>query len=123
VVVGERGYCELVSPGTIATFLSAGFYGIGDGGNAAPALARHLEHLLSDADEREALGRFGVELVGARYDLSSAAGRLADLYRRVAAGGTDYLGVVDDTVSIGLRMGWEATKVLAGRVKSQVGSA
>jgi glycosyltransferase involved in cell wall biosynthesis len=123
VVVGERGFCELVSPGTIGTFLSAGYYGIGDGGDAAPALARHLERLLSHPDERAALGRFGVELVGDRYDLSSSATRLADVYARVAAGGANHLGVLDDTVSIGIRMGWEATKVLAGRAKSRARSA
>jgi glycosyltransferase involved in cell wall biosynthesis len=123
VVVGEQGFCELVSPGTIERFLAAGFYGLGNGGDAAPILAGHLKRLLSDPAEREALGRFGIQLVGARYDLRSAAARLERVYRRVASRGPNYMGVVNDTASIGFRIGWEAFKVLVARAKARAGLA
>jgi glycosyltransferase involved in cell wall biosynthesis len=119
VVVGERGFCELVSPGTIEKFLAAGFYGLGNGGDAAPILAGHLKRLFSEPAEREALGRFGIELVGARYNLRSAAARLEHLYRRVASRGPNYMGVVSDTASIGFRIGWEASKVLLARARAR----
>lgn len=121
VVVGERGFCELVSPATIDGFLAEGFYGVGDGGNAAPALASHLETLLSDAGRRTTLGEFGLALVRERYDLASAAKRLERFYQGVVARGPDHAGVMEDTVSIGLRIGWEATKVLMGRVTGRTG--
>ncbi len=121
IVTGERGFAELVSPDTIDRFLRDGFYGIGDGRNAAPTIALHLAGLLPDARRRSALGDFGRGLVCERFDLRVAARRLGSFYEQVASRGVKYRGIVADSIRIGSRIGWEATTVLSSRALRRVG--
>ncbi|QNN53467.1 glycosyltransferase family 4 protein [Nocardioides mesophilus] len=80
VVVGERGFALPVTPQTLHHFDFHGFYGLGDGGDAAPALAGHLRRLLGDPDLRAGLGGFGRQLILEDYGLDTAAESLESIY-------------------------------------------
>ena len=83
IVQGERGFARTFDEESAPFFLHAGFYGIGDGGSAAPAVAAALADLLPDRMRRETLGRFGRQVVVDRFSLSAATDRLLDLYEEV----------------------------------------
>jgi glycosyltransferase involved in cell wall biosynthesis len=89
VVVGERGFSLPVAPDTLPVFDRSGFYGVG-AGRPAPAddpLVEQIAGLLGDAGLRAELGRFGAELVHARFSLESVADRLDVIYADTAAHG------------------------------------
>jgi glycosyltransferase involved in cell wall biosynthesis len=81
VVLGERGFAEILTPTSLVPFLDAGFYGLGDGSPVAPRLEQYLRHLAARPEECRALGAFGEEVVRERYDLRVAARRVDELYR------------------------------------------
>jgi hypothetical protein len=66
-------------------FFHAGFYGLGDGGSAAGAVAAGLRRLLTDPAGRERLGAYGRSVVLERFSLRAAADRLLDLYGETIA--------------------------------------
>ena len=72
IVQGERGFARTFDEESSSFFLHAGFYGIGDGGSAAPAVAAALADLLPDRTLREALGRLGREVVVDRFSCGHA---------------------------------------------------
>lgn len=84
VVVGEDGFCELLTPETAPTFLRQGWYGLGPGsfGAGAPALEKILAHLLNSSEMRHELGQFGRELCESRFSLNTSAELLESLYHR-----------------------------------------
>jgi glycosyltransferase involved in cell wall biosynthesis len=73
VVQGEGGFWELLTPGSAATFLRQGWYGVGPGGDGAARLAGILRGLLADPGERARLGRYARALVVERSSLDRAA--------------------------------------------------
>lgn len=83
IVVGERGFSEIVSPESTDGFLRKGFYGIGDGDLRPERLAAQLSNLLGDSSHRDRLGRFARGVVREHASLSSAADRLEAIYRSV----------------------------------------
>lgn len=83
VVQGERGFSELFEPASLALFLHQGFYGLGDAAVGAGRLAGQLEGLLTDPARRQALGRFGREVVCERFSLARAVQLQLDIYQRV----------------------------------------
>jgi len=85
IVVGERGFSEIVEPSTVGRFLSGGFYGLGDGDISPMRLADQIRRLAADAALRADLGSFGRSLVEERFALAASAARLEDLYRRAVA--------------------------------------
>jgi glycosyltransferase involved in cell wall biosynthesis len=80
VVVGEQGFALPATPETMPHFDYHGLYGLGDGGDIAPALARHLQPLLHDAARRDELGEFGRRTIVESYGLDAAAERLEQIY-------------------------------------------
>ena len=85
IVLGERGYSEVLDEGTVGQFLWRGFYGEGAGGVGSERLRRQLEAMLDDPARRTELGAFGRRMVFERFGLEAAATRLEALYRVVAA--------------------------------------
>jgi glycosyltransferase involved in cell wall biosynthesis len=83
IVQGERGFFEVLGPGTAEQFLWQGFYGIGNGEGGQERLQRQLRDLLGDAVAREALGGFARELVSSRFSLERAGGAQEAIYRQV----------------------------------------
>lgn len=107
IVVGQKGFCELVEPDTIDRFLQHGFHGVGDGvqspgemaaemralaaraprlgddDNGVLRLADEIESLITDRDRREAAGAFGREVVSGRFSLTSTAARLEEMCEEV----------------------------------------
>jgi glycosyltransferase involved in cell wall biosynthesis len=80
VVVGEQGFALPATPDTMQHFDYHGLYGLGDGGDIAPALARHLQPLLHDPARRDELGEFGRRTIVESYGLDAAAERLEQIY-------------------------------------------
>jgi glycosyltransferase involved in cell wall biosynthesis len=85
VVVGERGFSLPVSPASFDHFAYHGFYGLGDGGDAAPRLATQLDPLVRGPALRRDLGAFGRRTVEQLYGLEAAASRMEDIYRQAGA--------------------------------------
>lgn len=85
IVVGERGFSELLTPKTAPTFLRQGWYGIGAGslGHGAGGLRAALLHLLESPELRQSLGNFAWQLVLDRFSLRQAA-RLQEAEYRAA---------------------------------------
>ena len=75
VVVGERGFSELLTPDSAPTFLRQGWYGLGPGslGTGALALRLALERLVDSVELRHKLGFFARQLVVERFSLNRAA--------------------------------------------------
>ncbi len=75
IVVGERGFSELLTPETAPTFLKQGWYGLGAGslGHGADGLRAALLHLVESPELRQTLGSFARQLVLGRFSLRQAA--------------------------------------------------
>lgn len=80
IVQGELGYWKLLDPETLPEFERQGFYG--SGGAGSQSLVDALDTLCAHAELRDALGRWGRELVEERYSLSAAAEQLEQIYRQ-----------------------------------------
>jgi glycosyltransferase involved in cell wall biosynthesis len=87
VVVGERGFSELLTQRTAPMFLRDGWYGLGPGslGSGATGLARSLVPLLERPALRAELGVFGRDLVLTRFSLRGAAETQEEEYRLAIA--------------------------------------
>ena len=86
VVQGEDAFSEVFEPATFDLFLRQGFYGLADGAPGVDRLAGQIEGLLVDPDRREALSRFGREVVMERFSLERAVRLLLGIYRQVLDG-------------------------------------
>jgi glycosyltransferase involved in cell wall biosynthesis len=75
VIQGERGFWEIITPQNLDTFLHRGFYGLGDGSDGAPIVARILTSLALDRAQWTELGKWGRETAVARFS-NEAAGKL-----------------------------------------------
>ena len=75
IVVGERGFSELLTPKTAPTFLRQGWYGLGAGslGHGADGLRAALLRLIEAPELRQILGSFARQLVLDRFSLRQAA--------------------------------------------------
>ena len=82
VVLGERGFAELLTPDSADLFLWQGFYGLGDGDKRPEPLAELLRTLLTDPARRRELGTFARRLVASRFGLVAAAERQEDFYHK-----------------------------------------
>lgn len=86
VVQGESGFWKLLSPDSVDQFLWTGWYGAGqDVDSGVDALCRELRPLLDYGTLRDELGRFGRQLVEARFSLDVAADRQVRVYRATLA--------------------------------------
>jgi len=83
VVVGERGFSELLTPESAPTFLRDGWYGLG--GTGAAGLRQAIGHLTDDPALRAKLGDYGRELVLTRFSLRAAAETQEEEYRQAIA--------------------------------------
>ena len=95
IVVGERGFSEVLTPKSAPTFLKQGWYGLGAGslGNGAGGLRAALLRLLESPELRQTLGSFARQLVLDRFSLRQAARLqeaeyLAAIEQRVAPAAT-----------------------------------
>jgi glycosyltransferase involved in cell wall biosynthesis len=105
IVQGERGFFEVLGPGTAEQFLWQGFYGIGNGEGGQERLQRQLADLLGDAVARESLGGFARELVCSRFSLERAGGAQEAIYRQVLGlGGTSLSRATIEGVVSGLQV-------------------
>jgi glycosyltransferase involved in cell wall biosynthesis len=88
VVVGERGFSELLTERTAPTFLADGWYGLGPGsrGEGTTGMRRSLAAVLDEPGLAAELGTFGRSLVLTRFSLRAAAETQEEEYRQVAAG-------------------------------------
>jgi glycosyltransferase involved in cell wall biosynthesis len=111
IVVGERGFSELLTERTAPMFLSDGWYGLGPGslGEGADGMARALAMVCRDPGLRAQLGAYGRELVVTRFSLRTAAETQEDEYRQV----------VDGMVGRRTLLG-DATRSAAGLVRYKV---
>ncbi|WP_298459575.1 glycosyltransferase family 4 protein [uncultured Cellulomonas sp.] len=88
VVQGEGGFFDVLTEGTVGTFLRDGWYGVGSDTEPAAAEAqfvRALEPLLDDVALRRRLGAYGRALVESRFSLAAAAEQLEGVYREAWA--------------------------------------
>jgi glycosyltransferase involved in cell wall biosynthesis len=84
VVVGERGFSELLTERTAPLFLGEGWYGLGPGslGEGATGMRRSLAAVLGDPALRAELGGYGRHLVQTRFSLRAAAETQEEEYRQ-----------------------------------------
>jgi glycosyltransferase involved in cell wall biosynthesis len=77
IVVGERGFSELLTPKTAPTFLRQGWYGLGPGslGYGSDGLRAALQRLVEAPELRQTLGSFARQLVLDRFSLRQAGQR------------------------------------------------
>lgn len=87
VVVGERGFSELLTQQTAPMFLANGWYGLGPGslGEGVTGMRRSLSTVLGNATLRAELGKFGRDLVLDRFSLIAAAKRQEEEYEHAIA--------------------------------------
>jgi glycosyltransferase involved in cell wall biosynthesis len=111
IVVGERGYSELLTVETAPTFLRDGWYGLGPGslGAGATGLRAALELLRDKPAWCADLGEFGRELVLSRFSLRAAAETQEEEYRLAIAAGR-----------AGAPLAADAARCAAGVVRYQV---
>ncbi|MBO2454969.1 glycosyltransferase [Actinomadura barringtoniae] len=83
IVQGERGFFELLTPETSATFLEQGWYGVG--GEGAATLELLLRELAADEGRRKELGDYGREVVTGRFSLERAARVQETIYEEALA--------------------------------------
>lgn len=104
IVVGERGFSELLTERTAGMFLSDGWYGLGPGsfGSGASGIAGALSMVCRDPALRDQLGMYGRELVVSRFSLRTAAETQEDEYRQVIDGVVGRRALLGDAVSAGL---------------------
>ncbi len=99
IVVGERGFSELLTPETGPMFLRDGWYGLG--GTGATGMRRAMARLLDDPAQRATLGDYGRELVLTRFSLRAAAETQEDEYRQAIVDNVARRHLVGDAVSSG----------------------
>lgn len=111
IVVGERGFSELLTPDSAPLFLRQGWYGLGAGslGLGVPALRAALEKVIQSPQLRQTLGTFARTLVLDRFSLRQAA-RLQE---------REYLAAIDQGIAAGPRAA-DAARSLAGLVGSKL---
>jgi glycosyltransferase involved in cell wall biosynthesis len=99
VVVGERGYSELLTPESADAFLQAGWYGQGPGslGTGVSALREALDTLVEDPARRAELGGFARDLVVKRFSLRGAAAFLERVYAAALAQPTPHPRLAADS--------------------------
>jgi hypothetical protein len=85
VIQGEKGYWEVLTPATLPTYLRQNFYGIGDGSDGAPRLARILTDLAGDRLRWAELGAFGRSTALSVFSNDAAAERVAAICEDLVA--------------------------------------
>jgi glycosyltransferase involved in cell wall biosynthesis len=88
IVLGERGFSEVVTPETVGRFLREGFFGLGNGDPGPERLREQLGRLLEDPPLAKRLGRFSREVICEQFSLSAAAAALERIYESALDGGT-----------------------------------
>jgi glycosyltransferase involved in cell wall biosynthesis len=108
VVVGERGFSELLTERTAPMFLAGGWYGLGPGsqGEGTTGMRRAMAAVLNDPLLAIELGAYGRDLVLNRFSLRSAAELQEEEYRQAIA-----------DVSAGGRLSGVATASAAGLIR------
>ncbi|AWB96307.1 group 1 glycosyl transferase [Agromyces badenianii] len=84
IVQGEAGFWSTLDAGTVETFRWQGWFGLGDGTDGAPELARLLDELIAHPADMARNGELGRRVVLDHYDIERAADELEQIYRRVA---------------------------------------
>lgn len=90
VVVGERGFSELLTERTAPMFLADGWYGLGPGsqGEGTTGMRRAMASVLGDPLLAVELGGYGRDLVLNRFSLLAAAETQEEEYRQAIADAT-----------------------------------
>ena len=103
IVVGERGFSELLTERTASTFLSDGWYGLGPGsfGSGSSGIAGALSPVCRDPVLRAQLGVYGRDLVLSRFSLRTAAETQEEEYRQAIDGVVDRRTLLGDALSSG----------------------
>ena len=81
IVVGERGFASLLTPGNAQFFHYFGMYGRGDGKNGNEHFAADLRMLTMQPELRAELGRFSREFVVNHFALSTVCAGLDEFCR------------------------------------------
>lgn len=85
VIQGEQGYWEILSPDSMPQYLHHNFYGLGDGSDGAPRVAKIINELARDRTCWPALGEFGRKTALAVFSNEAAADRVMAICEEVAA--------------------------------------
>ena len=85
VVVGENGFCDVLTPETAVKFYYHGIYGHGDGDPDNHRLTLLLRDLSVDPRARDELGCFARDFVAERFAVDKVAAQLAEYCRDAVA--------------------------------------
>ncbi|WP_417808170.1 glycosyltransferase family 4 protein [Thioclava sp.] len=84
VMIGERGFARLFTPGTVPEFLQNGMFGVGDGAADNLEMAAAFTTLAQDPQMRRTLGDFGRDFVVEHHGLEAVGDGLARFCREAA---------------------------------------
>ena len=84
IVVGERGFCDLLTEDTARAFLYKGIFGYGDGTPSNAHMIAQIRHLAMRPKERAFLGQFSRDFVVNHFSLESVCTRLAEFCHSAA---------------------------------------
>lgn len=85
VIQGEKGYWDVLSPETLPEYLYHNFYGIGDGEDGAPRLAKILTELAGDRSRWAELGAFGRSTALSVFSNEAATDQVEAICKEVVA--------------------------------------
>lgn len=85
VIVGEQGFCSLLTPETAESFYYRGIYGCGDGRPSNEHFISIIRELAENPDHLNELGEFARRFVVQHYSLERIGARLAEFCRQSAA--------------------------------------
>jgi glycosyltransferase involved in cell wall biosynthesis len=114
IVLGDAGFAVTLEPGTLPLFAYDGFYGVGDGGDAAARVSEELRVLIGDPELRARLGAWGRALAIRDFSMERAADALERTY-------LDAMTKPWSAIDWGLDAVWMARQYLPGKVKLLLG--
>lgn len=85
VVLGEQGFARLLDADSLPGFLEQGWFGLGDGGDAALVLVGLLRRLHREPPTRSAAGALALATVTQRFSLERAAAQQEARYEAAVA--------------------------------------
>ncbi len=120
IVQGEKGFFRLLDEDTLSEFLWAGWYGVGGSDRPVEDLAQTLSDLLGDDAARRRLGRFGGDVVRARFSIAAAAVRHERIFEEMLASRPSAAPLVAvDDVRAGVKFG---RRVVQRRARRLIGT-
>lgn len=84
IIVGEHGFCDLLTKATAYSFLHKGMFGYGDGTPSKARMTAQICRLADQLEERALIGQFSRDFVVEHFSLETVSERLAEFCHSAA---------------------------------------